>query len=222
MLSRARPDAPVLVFLLLACIGALGCRGVYYDAMESFGKHKRHILRDRVEAAQTSQREAEEQFQTAYERFVEVTGFSGGDLEAVYNRLADELETSEEKADAVRDRIGSIEVVAGDLFAEWESELDQIQNARLRGNSAANLKSTQARYDKLIRAMKRAEGKMDPVLAAFRDQVLYLKHNLNAQAIAALEGSVAAIEGDVESLISEIRVSIREAESFLASEEGAA
>ena len=217
-----RPVARAVALALVACLSLVACRGVYYDAMERLGKQKRHILRDRVESAQDSQREAEEQFQTAYERFVEVTGYSGGDLEAIHGRLAAELESSEEKAQEVRDRIDAIEVVAGDLFAEWEAELAEIQNARLRSSSEANLRSTRTRYGTLIAAMKRAESKMDPVLAAFRDQVLYLKHNLNAKAIASLEGSVGAIEDDVEALIRDIRASIEEAESFLASEEGAA
>ncbi|MGH0032172.1 MAG: DUF2959 family protein [Myxococcota bacterium] len=210
-----RPAPPVRRALLLCLFASLGCQSVYYDAMERLGKHKRHILRDRVEAARGEQQEAEEQFQTAYERFVQLTGYPGGDLEEVYTRLAGELSKSEEKADAVRQRIDSIEDVAGDLFAEWEAELELIQNPRLRSDSAASLADTKQRYGQLIRAMQRAEQKMDPVLVAFRDQVLYLKHNLNARAIAAIESDVAEIEGDVAALIEEIRLSIRESESFL-------
>ena len=73
----------------------------------------------------------------------------------------------------------------------------------------------QAVYEKLIAAMKRAESKMPPVLNAFRDQVLFMKHSLNARAIAALEGTVGEIESDVASLIRDIDASIKEAESFL-------
>jgi hypothetical protein len=201
------------------CLGSLltlvGCTSVYYDAMEQFGKHKRDILRDRVVAAKDDQRAAEEQFQSAYESFKSVSGYDGGNLESAYNKLNGEYEASEARAKAVSDRITSIERVAADLFEEWESEIDLISNASLRSSSARKLADTKQHYGQLIRAMKRAEGKMEPVLVAFRDQVLYLKHNLNAQAIAALEGSVQSIEGDVESLIDEIRVSIREAESFL-------
>ena len=64
-------------------------------------------------------------------------------------------------------------------------------------------------------AMRRAENRMDPVLQAFRDQVLFLKHNLNARAIASLEGTVVAIEGDVKRLLDELGRSIREADAFL-------
>jgi DUF1680 family protein len=77
----------------------------------------------------------------------------------------------------------------------------------------------EARDAQLIGAMKRAERKIDPVLAAFRDQVLYLKHNLNAQAIASLQSELASIETDVAKLIKEMEASIKEADGFISSME---
>ena len=77
----------------------------------------------------------------------------------------------------------------------------------------------EARDAQLIGAMKRAERKIDPVLAAFRDQVLYLKHNLNAQAIASLQSELASIETDVAKLIKEMEASIKEADAFISSME---
>jgi hypothetical protein len=65
--------------------------------------------------------------------------------------------------------------------------------------------------------MKRAETKMDPVLAKFKDQVLFLKHNLNAQAIASLKSELVSVEGNIASLIKEMETSIKEADSFIAS-----
>jgi hypothetical protein len=115
----------------------------------------------------------------------------------------------------VRERIASVNVVAGDLFKEWERELREISNSDLRRQSAERLQSTESRYQTMYAAMRRAESKMDPVLQAFRDQVLYLKHNLNAAAIASLESTVTSIESDVEALINELRRSIREADDFL-------
>jgi hypothetical protein len=64
--------------------------------------------------------------------------------------------------------------------------------------------------------MKRAEAKMPPVLTAFRDQVLFLKHNLNARAIASLEGTFGELEGEVAALIRDIDASIQESGRFLA------
>jgi hypothetical protein len=44
--------------------------------------------------------------------------------------------------------------------------------------------------------MRKAEKQINPVLGAFRDQVLFLKHNLNANAIAALQQEFSVISLD--------------------------
>jgi len=208
-----RPGWIPLLFLALA---TGGCQSLYYDLMEEFGKQKRHILADRVEASRADQRVAQEQFQTTLERFKAAADFDGGDLEDLYTELSAQLDDCEARADQVRSRIASIEDVAEDLFAEWQKELDEISNRDLRSRSAESLKQTQRRYEQLIAAMRRAESKMDPVLVAFRDQVLFLKHNLNARAIQSLQGSVVSIESDVTALVADMEAAIREAESFLA------
>lgn len=202
--------------LILALLPLLfGCSSAYYGAMERVGKEKRHILKSRVESTRQEQGEAQEEFQSAYERFQSVTNYDGGNVETVYRDLADALDSSESKAGRVSERIDAVERVATDLFEEWEGELEQIQNRDLRRQSATRLRSTRTRYDGLMAAMRRSEQRMDPVLQAFRDQVLYLKHNLNARAIASLEGTVGSIEGDVKRLLDELGRSIREADAFL-------
>jgi hypothetical protein len=204
----------------LACLVALAavpaCRSAYYGALEQVGIQKRHILADRIEEGREAQQDAQEQFQDAFERFKTATSFEGGELEATYRGLSAELEDSEARAADVRARIESIEEVAGDLFEEWEAEIGQIARADLRQKSSAQLRQTKARYAKLLAAMKRAERKMDPVLVAFRDQVLFLKHNLNASAIASLETQAAGIQSDVDALVRDLSASIREADAFLA------
>jgi hypothetical protein len=65
--------------------------------------------------------------------------------------------------------------------------------------------------------MKTAEKKIDPVLAAFNDRVLYLKHNLNANAIASLKTQRKSIETNIQALIKDMNKSIAEADKFLKS-----
>ena len=139
----------------------------------------------------------------------------GGDLQDKYNKLNGEYERSEEKAQAVHDRIASVEDVSQALFQEWEAELDQYSNAGLRRTSEQKLNQTRKQYGQLIKAMKRAEAKMNPVMAAFKDQVLFLKHNLNAQAIASLKNELVSVENNISALIKEMEASIKEADSFL-------
>jgi hypothetical protein len=196
-----------------------GCESAYYKTMETMGYHKRDIMVDRVSEARDAQEEAKEQFESALEKFSKVLGFKGGSLQEKYNQLKDEYEKSDAKAAAVRSRIAAVEDVAEDLFAEWQAELNQYTSSSLKQSSARKLRETQKKYAQLIGAMKRAEGKIDPVLSAFRDQVLYLKHNLNAQAIASLQSELTSIETDVARLIKEMETSIKEANAFISSME---
>ena len=195
----------------------LGCESTYYKTMETMGYHKRDIMVDRVQDARDAQEEAKDQFESALEQFSTVLNFQGGDLEEKYTQLKSEYEASEEKAQAVRLRIDEVEDVAEDLFDEWQEELNQYTSSRLRKSSARKLAETRRQYAKLISAMKRAERKIEPVLNAFRDQVLYLKHNLNAQAIASLQSELVSIESDVARLIKDMDASISEANEFIKS-----
>lgn len=204
--------APQLIAVLLLVIG---CQSMYYQTMEKFGYQKREILVDRVQDARDVQEDAKEQFKSALEEFSAVVNFRGGELEKKYETLNAEFKECESQANAVRNRISSVENVAEALFNEWESELQQYTNSNLRRASQRKLTQTRQRYAQLISAMKRAEAKMDPVLAAFQDQVLYLKHNLNAQAIASLHDELVSVEADIESLIKEMEASIAEADSFI-------
>lgn len=199
----------VLVMVLV------GCQTAYYGALEKLGYHKRDLLVSDVQKARDAQEEAKEQFQTAFEQFSTVLNFKGGALQDTYEKLNAEYERSESKAQAVHDRIASVEDVSEALFNEWEIELGQYSNKNLRHVSQQKLDQTRKQYSQLIRAMKRAEKKMGPVIAAFKDQVLFLKHNLNAQAIASLKQELVSVENDIASLIKDMEASIKEADSFL-------
>ena len=199
----------------LALVALCGCGGVYYNTMEKLGYPKREMLVDRVQKARDAQEDAKQQFQSALEEFTAVTGYQGGDLEKMYNRLRDQLQRSESKAQAVGKRIDDVESVGEALFKEWQSELDQYSSPDLRRASEDRLGQTRLRYARLVAAMRSAEMKIEPVLTAFRDQVLFLKHNLNAQALASLQNELTTIQTDVAGLIREMEASIAEANAFI-------
>jgi ElaB/YqjD/DUF883 family membrane-anchored ribosome-binding protein len=204
-----------LALSILFLFFAYGCSKTYYSAMESVGYDKREILSDRVENARESQKDAKEQFASALDQFKSVVDFDGGKLQEVYEKLNDEYEDCKDQADDVKARIDSVEDVAQALFDEWNSEIKQYSSAKLRRSSEQKLAATKKKYKGLIRAMRNAEKKMQPVLSAFHDQVLYLKHNLNAKAIASLQGELTSIRTDVNALIKEMDKSIAEADSFI-------
>ncbi|HQI50219.1 MAG TPA: DUF2959 family protein, partial [bacterium] len=65
-------------------------------------------------------------------------------------------------------------------------------------------------------AMKKAEWRLEPALIPLRDQVLFMKHNLNARAIAGLSDEVVTVETRVDSLVADIEVAVKEADAFIA------
>lgn len=199
----------------LACLLLCSCQSAYYGTMEKFGVHKRDILVDRVEDAREAQEEAKEQFESAFEEFLAVSEVDVSELKETYDRLQSAFNDSESKAKAVRGRIEAIEDVSKALFKEWEGELDLYTSQELREVSESQLESTRELSTNLIQAMNGAATKMDPVLNAFRDQVLFLKHNLNAQAIAALNKTSIALRDEVEVLIEQMEASIEEANAFV-------
>ncbi len=196
------------------------CASATYGVLEQFGVEKRDILVDRVDDARDAQEDASVEFKDALEAFRAMVDVEGGDLEEMYDRLDREYASSESAASQVRSRIRDVNRVATDLFREWRNELDQYSDPSLREISEQRLEETEARYDELITRMRAASDSMDPVLAIFRDRVLFLKHNLNASAIASLDREKARIEGDVSELIAEMEASIAAADAFIADMRG--
>jgi hypothetical protein len=204
-----------LIALSLLQLG--GCRSAMYSALEAVGIEKRDLFIRRISAAREAQESAKEQFASALDQFRSVVQVEGGDLERTYDRLNREYERSKSDAEAVTARIDSVEQVAEDLFREWEDELDQYSNAALRRDSQRLLTDTRQRYAALMKTMRRAESSMQPVLATFQDQVLTLKHNLNAQAVGSLRREMASIERQTAELIKAMERSIAESNAFIAS-----
>ncbi len=201
---------------VLALLALTGCQSMYYKTMEKFGVEKRDIMVSRVKDARDSQQDAKQEFANALEQFKSVVSLKGGDLEAKYNKLSAALQRSEIRAGDVRSRIDAVEDVSEALFREWKAELKQYSNAEMRRSSEQQLADARDRYQELMAAMKKAESRIDPVLQPLRDQVLFLKHNLNAKAIGSLTDEVAAVGAKVDDLIRDMEASIREADAFIA------
>ena len=193
-----------------------GCSSTYYKTMEKVGIHKRDIMVSRVEKARDSQEEAQEQFKSALEQFDSVVSLQETDLKKSYDKLNAEYEDSMDAAEEVSTRIDKVEEVSEALFTEWQEELELYQNRELRRSSQEQLRRTKTRYREMLANLHRAEDSMEPVLKIFRDNVLFLKHNLNAQAIGSLQGEFAQLQGEIDVLIARMNVAIDSSNSFIA------
>jgi predicted nucleic acid-binding Zn-ribbon protein len=196
-------------------ISVAGCSTVYYAAYEKVGVYKRDLLKKSVVAARDDQKQAQEQFKDALTRLKEITKFDGGEAEKAYKGLKSEYDDCVKRADAVHKRVREVETVSTDLFAEWEKENDQISTPSLRDTSRQQLVETKQKYSALHTALVNAEQTMPPVLTQFNDYVLYLKHNLNAQAIASLKGEATSIQTEIGKLLESMNKSIARADEFV-------
>lgn len=192
-----------------------GCASVQYSALEKVGIHKRDILVDRVEDARDAQTETREQLVSAYEQLSELVGHDGGELEKKYERLRKEVERSREATDDLDEHLSDIDRVSEDLFEEWESELDLYSSAALRADQAEKLTLARRQFSTMRKRMQIARDRVDPVMAVLSDNVLFLKHSLNAQALAAVRGQAAVLEGQVDVLIRDMQAAIEEADAFI-------
>lgn len=204
-----------VIWLATATLVLSGCQSAYYGAMEKVGVHKRDILVDRVDDARDAQSDAQEEFKSALQRLDELLQFDGGELEARYNALNDDYESSKAAAERVYDRIEAIDDVAQALFDEWQDELELYSNESMRRESERSLRDTERRYKSLLRSMERAAATMAPVLAKLQDNVLFLKHNLNASAVDAIRGEYSSLQSDIQVLIREMETAINESNTFI-------
>jgi len=203
------------ILLVALALTLFGCQSAYYAAWEKVGVEKRDILVDRVEDAKDSQEEAQEKFASALDEFSQLINFDGGELQDIYDDLNGQFEASQDAATNVKNRIDKVESVAEALFDEWQEELEKYSNAKLKRDSERQLKDTQRLYNTLVSTMRRAESKMYPVLSALQDNVLYLKHNLNASAVGALQGEFNVIKKDIDLLIKEMNNAISQSNDFI-------
>lgn len=208
---------PILKTLVLATVVmTVGCSTVKYNTLEKVGIHKRDILVSNVKDTRDAQEDAQEEFQDALERFGSIVTIENTNLKKAYNQLKDEYDDSKEAAEDLSAEIDDVEEVADDLFKEWADENKAYTDAVLRRNSQSKLKDTQARYTEMLKSMKASEASMQPVLSSLYDNVLYLKHNLNAQAVGSLRTTFYELEGDIGILVERMNQSIARSNEFIA------
>lgn len=205
-----------LLIITFCLLSLTGCQSAYYSAMETVGVHKRDLLIEDVTEAKDAQTAAQKQFQTALQAVSEISRFNGGKLEQMYDKMKTQYENSQDAAKTVKERIEKVDAVSNALFNEWQKELSLYNNQSLKRTSEQQLRVTKNAYQTMIGAMKRSEKTMQPVLAAMHDNVLFLKHNLNANAISALKGEFDSLEQDIQYAITQMNTAIEQSNAFLA------
>jgi DNA helicase HerA-like ATPase len=200
---------------LLLLLTFLGCSTVYYKTWENLGYEKRDLLYSRVQAAKDAQENSAVQFRDALTRLRDAYPIQTSELSKTYERVNKSYEDSKSASDKLKSRIDAMHSIASDLFEEWKKEADTIETPSLRNQSIKQLEETKRRYSVMRGELLASYDRTGPVLRKFRDYVLFLKHNLNAQSLSSLAGESDMIQADIEALLRQMERSIMETEQFL-------
>lgn len=219
-MSMKKTNQLSLCFLLLlstSCANKIhkAVNNAKYSAYEAVGLEKRDLFKREVSNVKEDQEDTGEAFKDALTQLKEIYNFDGGNLEKQHGKLKSSLDDAKEEAADLHARIEKVDQVANDLFEEWKTELDQIKTSDLRKRSADQLSATKSKYKTLEQQLRASEKKMAPVLAKLNDQVLFLKHNLNAEAIGGLKVEGGKIQADIKALIEEVNESTRQADELI-------
>lgn len=123
-----------------------------------------------------------------------------GDATKSYAALITDVERSEQQAAALLESVTPMSASAETVFRRWTSDLESFGNTRLRQRSQARLEETRTRYLAVVRAAQAAQIAYDAYNADLGDHALFLGHDLNASAVAALRPEVSVLEEQVAEL----------------------
>lgn len=148
---------------------------------------------ERVHVDAELSRERTAQAMTALQTMT-APGFAG-DAVLAHAELQRALELAEKQAKDLRFGIDRMKRAADPVFLRWSKDLEAMASPEIKQRSQTRFTETKLRYDAIVAAA-------DPTLAAYdkwnrvlRDQTLYLGHDFNQGAIAALDGEVKKLAG---------------------------
>ncbi len=190
------------------------CEPRSYRIWEFLGWEKREILSSEVENVGENQKEIKEDFQSIYERIKTEYDYERDEIDDLYDQLKSDYEKAKNKADRIKASSKKIRQIAKALFAEWEEEAMAISNKNYRKDSLVKLRQAQARFKHLSASLHRSESQLDRVLVQLNDQVLYLKHNLNAKSLALFESEIKLVKNEIDELIKAIEKTIQYSQTF--------
>lgn len=193
-----------------------GCATVYYDVWEALGQEKRDLLRSNILKTKKDHHKVEDQFEDTLAKVRATYKLKNPKLESLYDTFKEDYQLSKSKAEQLSRRIETVNNIAQDLFSEWKTESSKIKNDTYRKDSVKKRQLSMVRFGAMMKSMREVEKSLGPVLTKLNDQVLYLKHNLNASSIGAFKGELNSVETEIKNLIAEIQQSNKQADKFIA------
>lgn len=124
-----------------------------------------------------------------------------GDAIMAYEALVVTLERSLEQAEALRETIEPMDTAAERVAVDWEADLAAFGSEVMREKSRARLAQTTTAYLAVQQPLRAAAKAYDVFNVGLADHVLYLEHDLNPSAVAAIEDelvTLTALQADLD------------------------
>jgi len=193
--SFARSSAlalPVL-FALAACASLPSLPGLTRKKTND-GLIEVDELLSRVEAVQVEAQLGRQRSGDAYEalRAILAADFDG-DPVAAYAQLSDALESSKQQAEKLAKSVAPMKKTAEGVFEEWTASLESFGSTEMRQRSQTRLEESRSRYDAILTKAVSAQLAYDAFNADLEDHALFLEHDFNTAAVAAIEDEVESL-----------------------------
>jgi len=122
------------------------------------------------------------------------------DRKKLYKKLQSEMAATQEKRAEVGRRADHMRLEAGIVFKSWADSTVGIESPDLRKRSEERLEKTKDRCAEIQSAGQSAVDVYAPVMKALQDQVTYLGHDLNAEAVASLKPDAEKVNAQAQEL----------------------
>jgi chromosome segregation ATPase len=208
--------ARTTALLLSVCLtGACQSSGSSSFLVFGGGDTPQGDLVERVRGAQDEVTEAREDYDAAFTLYQRLTAPQAVELDELSDDFTDSIESCEDRAQDLAERVEGIRGEADTLFTGWNEELTQFSGELLRRKSEAMMLDTQARAQRVMDALERVQTRTQPVLLKLQDYALFFHHNLNARAIATLQDTYKEFDSEFRALQAELGKAEAEIETFL-------
>lgn len=122
------------------------------------------------------------------------------DRKGLYKKLQSEMESTEKHRAEIAKRAEAMKVEADAVFKSWADSAVAITSPDLKKRSEERLTKTKARFAEIEAAGQKARETYTPVMKTLQDQVTYLGHDLNAEAVSSLKPDAAKLNTQAQDL----------------------
>jgi chromosome segregation ATPase len=122
------------------------------------------------------------------------------DRKKLYKNLQNEMNNTEKRRAKIDEEAAQMKTEADTLFTQWAESAAAIEKLDLRKRSEERLEATKASYAEIQSVGQKAADLYPPFMKALQDQIAYLGHDLNAEAVASLAPEAAKLNEEAEAL----------------------